>query len=186
MAGTCAGPTPGGIGCTRKQVGVAGALAFCGLLLQLAGCYYSYGARFFVHPIAVGAASEPAAQATLSDDDIERGKGVAAAVAADFKMELNPQLIGFRAPGDPSEVIAFYFPTKASPGWASDKEGVTLSLDIRDDRTQLEYLIRDLRNGSETKFSRALSQALQQKLEATFGTDRISVRKHSDLMVLAP
>jgi hypothetical protein len=101
-------------------------------------------------------------------------------------MEPNPKVIGFRAPESYEETIAFYFPTKASPGWPSDKEGVTVSLDLRDDRTQLEYLIRDLRNGSETKFSRALSEALQEKLEATFGKDRISVRKHSDLMVLAP
>ncbi|MFN8627353.1 MAG: hypothetical protein U0587_15385 [Candidatus Binatia bacterium] len=165
---------------------MAGALACCGLLLQLAGCYTSYGAHFIVHPVAIGAASETTPPGTLRDDDIERGKRVAATIAADFKMDPNPQLVGFRAPEDPSEVIAFYFPTKASPDWASDKEGISLWVILSDDRTQLEYLIRDLRSGSETKFARALSQALQEKLEATFGKDRISSRKHSDLMFLAP
>jgi len=176
------------VGCTRRQVRVAGALAFCGLLLQLAGCYPSYAARFFVHPAASRAALEAAQQDTLSDDDIEKGKGVAATVAADFKMQPDPGAIGFRVPEHSEEEIASYFPTEASPGWGSawDKEGITLTVILRDDRTQLEYLIRDLHSGSETKFSRALSQALQEKLEATFGQERISVRKHSDLMVLAP
>ena len=111
---------------------------------------------------------------------------MAATVAAEFKMKLNPELIGFRAPEDPREMIAFYFSTNASPGSAWDKEGITLWVILRDDRMQLEYLIRDLRSGSERKFARGLSQSLQEKLEATFGKERISFRQHTDLMVLAP
>lgn len=174
------------IRCTRRQAGVAGALGLCGLLVQLAGCYSSYGARFFVNPIANSAAIEPTPRITLSDDDIENSRGVAAAVAADFKMKANPKLIGFRAPEERSEVIAFYVSTNTSPGSPSEKEGVSLWVILHDDRTELEYLVRDLRHGSETGVSRALCQSLQERLEATFGKDRISSRKHTDLMVLAP
>lgn len=173
------------IGGRRRHLGVTGALSSC-LLVQVAGCYHSFGARFVLHPMAIGAASEPNSQGTLSDDDIEKAKGVAALVAEGFKMRPDTGAMGFRVPGHSEGEIASYFPTKESPASASDKEGVTLTVLLRDDRTFIEYLIRDLRNSSETKFSRALGRALHDKLEATFGKERISVGKHSDLMVLAP
>ena len=147
------------------------------LCLAVASCY-SYTGNLHVVPGSRSTPRDRSPADGYTDADLNAAREIARMVAGQFGMTSNDEGVGTvndmnREFGRRYTVLAYYTRRDKSAPTRAERARINIGVDVRDDRSELIFWIRDLDHGAETDFTRSIKAELERLVRQRFDASYI-------------